>query len=117
MRTHTTIGVAIAQPLSSAVPFLSVIRNHHENYDGSGYPDALAADAIPLNARIVAVSDAYDALVSDRPYRRAKTPTEARAILSRGAGQQWDPNLVSIFLSVVLPAVESDAHGPTPLSR
>ena len=103
MQSHVLIGEAIAAPLSSAIPFLSVIRNHHEQYDGSGYPDHLVGEAIPLNARIVSVSDAYDALISDRPYRAAKTLQEARRVLARGAGSQWDPRLIALFLSSVLP--------------
>ena len=103
MRAHTTIGAMIAAPLSSALPFLSVIRNHHERWDGAGYPDGLPGADIPLNARIVAVSDAYDALVSDRPYRKAKTSSEAALVLNDGAGSQWDPSLVTLFIASVLP--------------
>ena len=103
MRTHVIIGEQIAAPLGSAKAFLSVIRNHHEHYDGSGYPDGLKGEAIPLAARIVSVSDAYDALISDRPYRAHKSLAEAAGVLHQGSGTQWDPKLVSLFLAAALP--------------
>lgn len=76
-----------------------VIRNHHERFDGGGYPDGLCGHKIPLLARIVSVCDAYDALASDRPYRVRRDPDETIETLMRGAGQQWDRELVSILLS------------------
>jgi HD-GYP domain-containing protein (c-di-GMP phosphodiesterase class II) len=93
------IGEEIARPLRSAAKLLHIIRHHHENFDGTGYPDQLAGDAIPLVARIVAISDAYDAMVSDRPYRSGMSHERAIAILESGAGRQWDPGLVPMFIS------------------
>jgi cyclic di-GMP phosphodiesterase len=98
MRSHTTIGESIVRPLRSGTNLLPIVRNHHEHYDGNGYPDGLAGRAIPRLARIVAVCDAYDALVTDRPYRKARTVDEAIATLVDGAGTQWDPEVVEVLV-------------------
>ncbi len=97
MRQHPIIGETIVAPLRSSAGLLPIIRHHHERYDGAGYPDRLAGLNIPHLARIVAVCDAFDALVNDRPYRSRKAPEEALAILRAGAGKQWDPEVVSLF--------------------
>jgi len=102
MRRHVLIGVDIAQPLRSAAAVVPIIRNHHEHFDGRGYPDGLRGADIPLAARIVAVCDAYDAMISDRPYRAAMPSTAAAAALHAGAGTQWDPKLVKLFMTTVL---------------
>lgn len=104
MQRHPLIGEEIARPLRTAAPFLSVIRHHHERVDGFGYPDALRADEIPLLARIVAVSDAYDSIVSDRPYRPRRSAEDAVGVLLAGAGRQWDRRLVETFIDQVLPS-------------
>jgi putative two-component system response regulator len=96
MRQHPVIGAEIVSPLSSAAALIPIIRHHHEHFDGSGYPDGLAGHGIPLPARIVAVCDAYDALTSDRPYRRGRSRAEALRVLKLGAGRQWDPELVEL---------------------
>jgi cyclic di-GMP phosphodiesterase len=98
MRAHTTIGESIVRPLRSGANLLPIIRNHHEHFDGGGYPDGLAGRAIPRLARIVAVCDSYDALVTDRPYRKARTVDEAIATLMDGAGKQWDPEVVEALV-------------------
>ena len=92
MRTHAEIGEQLVRRIDavSAWP-RSAVRHHHEHVDGSGYPDALAGDAIPLEARIVAVADAYSAITADRPYRRARTSVEALAELRRQAGATTTP--------------------------
>jgi HD-GYP domain-containing protein (c-di-GMP phosphodiesterase class II) len=77
------------------------VRHHHEKWDGTGYSDRLRGEAIPLLARIVAICDAFDAMTSDRPYRTAMDHETAVAILSRGAGSQWDPGLVPTFLGLL----------------
>ena len=105
MRAHPVIGESIVKSMPSAVNLLAIIRNHHERFDGGGYPDGLLGHKIPLLARIVSVCDAYDALASDRPYRARRDPQEAIETLMRGAGQQWDRELVSILLSE-LPAIQ-----------
>jgi len=99
MRAHTTIGESIVRPLRSGANLLPIIRNHHEHFDGNGYPDGLAGRAIPRLARIVAVCDSYDALVTDRPYRKARSFDEAIATLMNGAGKQWDPEVVEAMVA------------------
>ncbi len=97
MRSHVSLGAAIVRPLRSSAALVPIVLYHHERWDGKGYPDRLAGEAIPMPARIVAVCDAYDAMVSERPYRPALTPERAEAIMRRGAGVQWDPRLVTLF--------------------
>jgi HD-GYP domain-containing protein (c-di-GMP phosphodiesterase class II) len=99
---HPEIGEGIVAP----VPFLSdqvrsIVRHDHEHWDGSGYPDGLSGDAIPLGARIVLVVDAYHAMVSDRPYRRGMSDAEARQELLDNAGTQFDRRVVGAFLRVL----------------
>src|SRR5216683_3525000 len=101
MRTHPIIGESIVRPLRSSNNLLPIIRHHHERYDGTGYPDGLRGEQIPRLARIVSVCDAYDSLVNDRPYRPRRSPEEAMAILSSGAGAQWDPAVVNLLASQV----------------
>ena len=104
MRTHPLIGETIVKPLRSSNSLLPIIRHHHERYDGTGYPDGLRGEQIPRLARIVSVCDAYDSLINDRPYRHRRSPEEAMAILSSGAGAQWDPKVVSLLASQVASA-------------
>ena len=101
MHLHPIIGENIVAPLRSGASLLPIIRNHHENFDGSGYPDRLSGAGIPRLARIVSVCDAFDALVNDRPYRQRKPVDEALAILTAGAGRQWDPEVVDLFVKDV----------------
>ena len=101
MQQHPVTGERIASPLHSAAGYLSVIRHHHERWDGKGYPDGLAGEEIPLLARITAVCDSYDALTSDRPYRRGRPPAEALSVLEDGAGRQWDAELVAEFVAEI----------------
>lgn len=98
MRRHPVVGAQIVAPFEFLAAGALVIRHHHERWDGSGYPDGLAGEAIPLGARIVAVADVYDALTSDRPYRRALLSAEARANLDAEAGVTLDARLVAVFL-------------------
>jgi putative two-component system response regulator len=101
MRAHTEIGADIVSPLRTGEELIPIIRHHHEHFDGSGYPDGLRGDDIPLAARIVAACDAYDAMVNDRPYRRGLSAGEAAERLTRGSGRQWDPNVVAAILGVI----------------
>jgi cyclic di-GMP phosphodiesterase len=100
MRRHPVIGYEILH----SVPFLEkaaeIVRAHHEHYDGSGYPDGLAGEQIPLAARIFAVADALDAITTDRPYRSGVPLSEARAAIAEAAGRQFDPMVVHEFASV-----------------
>ncbi|MGI4790310.1 MAG: response regulator [Janthinobacterium lividum] len=98
MQKHTVLGEQIMAPLRSTASLLPIIRHHHERIDGKGYPDGLAGDQIPLGARIVAIADAYNAMLSHRPYRVAFTPEKAQQTLLAGAGRQWDAHLVSLFI-------------------
>jgi len=77
---------------------IPIIRHHHEHFDGRGYPDGLAGKSIPLEARIISVPDAFDAMTSFRPYRAAIPLQEVLAELERGKGKQFDPQIVEIFL-------------------
>jgi putative two-component system response regulator len=97
MRAHPIIGERIVRPLRSGARLLPIIRHHHERFDGDGYPDGLRGLDIPQLARILAVCDAFDALVNDRPYRSRRTVEDAIATLEGGAGTQWDPEVVGLF--------------------
>jgi len=98
IREHPIIGEKIYAPLKSLRPILPVIRHHHEKMDGSGYPDGLCGDAIPLKARILQVADIYDALTTDRPYREALPHNEALSILFAEVENGWlDASIVSKF--------------------
>jgi putative two-component system response regulator len=99
MQRHTVVGEQIIAPLRSTAALLPIIRHHHERVDGRGYPDGLAGDQIPLGARIVAIADAYNAMLSPRPYRPALTPEKALQTLKSGAGKQWDAPLVALFVA------------------
>lgn len=101
IRTHPARGYDICAPLKSLEPSLPIIRSHHERMDGDGYPDGLAGDAIPLVARITAVADAYDAMTTDRPYRKGMSAKTARAIFENEIGSgQWDPVCVQALLTL-----------------
>jgi len=99
MQAHTVLGEQIIGPLRSTAALLPIIRHHHERWDGKGYPDGLAGDQIPLGARIIAIADAYNAMLSPRPYRAVLTPEKAQQTLLAGAGRQWDARLVSLFVA------------------
>lgn len=98
VQQHPVIGVRVLGPLHSLQPVLGVVRHHHERWDGRGYPDGLQGTAIPLGARIVAVADCVDAMLSDRPYRRGLSPAAVRAILQEHAGTQWEADIVRVAL-------------------
>lgn len=101
MKSHTVIGERICRPLQQDRLILEVIRHHHERYDGKGYPDGLAGEGIPIAARIMAVVDAYDALTSDRPYRKRLSQEQAVQILKQEAGKQFDPKIAMAFVSML----------------
>ena len=101
VRKHPEAGQMMLAHLKFLWPSLPPIRHHHERYDGAGYPDALAADEIPSGARILAVSDAFDAMTSDRPYREALALPDALEELDRCAGSQFDPEVVKVFLEAL----------------
>jgi diguanylate cyclase (GGDEF)-like protein len=99
MHQHTILGERILNAAPALRPVARLVRSSHERWDGTGYPDQLAAEAIPLGARIIAVCDAYEAMTADRPYRKALTPQAARRELSANAGTQFDPAVVAAFLA------------------
>lgn len=99
---HPEVGYAILSELPKLEPLLPGVLHHHERFDGRGYPSQLAGNAIPQMARILAVADAFDAMGSDRPYRRGKEREEVERILNEGIGTQWDPEVVEAFFSARL---------------
>jgi diguanylate cyclase (GGDEF)-like protein len=113
VRQHTLLGERILSAAAALRPVARIVRSSHERWDGRGYPDGLAGDAIPLAARIVAVCDAYDAMVSSRCYREALSPAAAREELIQEAGRQFDPGVVGI----VLDAIEELAREPVAAAR
>jgi HD-GYP domain-containing protein (c-di-GMP phosphodiesterase class II) len=104
IKQHPTIGHAILTPLRRLVFVLPGVLHHHERLDGRGYPHGLAGEEIPVEARILAVVDSFDAMTSDRAYRSAMLAKTAVGILREGAGTQWDQDVVSAFIAEVAPA-------------
>ncbi len=100
MRRHSEIGYAMLKHIPFLHSALDIVRHHHERYDGKGYPLGLAGEAIPLAARIFAIADTYDAMTSDRPYRKARSHEDALAEIRRLAGAQFDPRVVEMFLGL-----------------
>jgi len=101
MRQHSVEGERICLSLRSVSYYLPIIRHHHERVDGTGYPDHLAGTEIPIGARITAIADGWDAMVSDRPYRAGLDEEEALRRLRQGAGTQWDAGLVRVFVDLL----------------
>jgi len=97
IRSHPQKGFEILRPIKQFERFLPVVLHHHEHYDGSGYPYGLAGENIPLLARIVTIADAYDAMVSNRPYRSGGSHERALEELTAYAGKQFDPRIVEVF--------------------
>jgi putative nucleotidyltransferase with HDIG domain len=101
MKQHPEIGARIMAPISAYADVAAAVRHHHEHFDGTGYPDGLAGEKIPLIARIFAVADVFDALASARPYREAWPAERAIELIASGAGTQFDPRVVEAFLAEV----------------
>jgi len=102
IRLHPTVGANILKAVPFPYPVAPFIQSHHERWDGKGYPDGLAAEEIPLGARVLAVVDYFDALTAHRPYHRAMAQDEALDTLTREAGKALDPRLVDLFIQVLL---------------
>ncbi len=100
IQQHPMIGFQILQQLRSLQAILPGVRHHHEAFNGKGYPDKLKGEEIPLMARILAVADSYDAMVSDRPYRKGMPLAKLEEILRRGANEQWDSRVIEAFFAV-----------------
>lgn len=109
VRRHPEIGERICTPLQSFAAFGPIIRRHHERWDGTGYPDRLRGEAIPLGARIVGIVDAFDAMTHDRPYRPALTTAQALEEVQRQAGRQFDPDLARLFADTI-PVADAPAQ-------
>jgi putative two-component system response regulator len=110
MRKHTTMGEQICKPMKSLSGVLPIIRNHHERWDGTGYPDRLRGEDIPLLARILQIADIYDALTSARPYKEAFPHEQAINIMREEAKRGWrDRRLVSLFAEISAPQLEETA--------
>ena len=100
IQSHPVLSADTCARVAAFKTAIPIIRHHHEKWDGTGYPDHLQGENIPLLARILAVADSYDAMTSERPYRRRKTDEEAFMEFERDQGSQWDPDLVQVFLNI-----------------
>jgi HD-GYP domain-containing protein (c-di-GMP phosphodiesterase class II) len=101
MRAHPVVGAAIVEKMEFLTGAVEIVRHHHESWNGRGYPDGLAGEAIPLVARIVTVADSFDAMTTDRPYRKALSVDEAIRRLEEAADVQFDGRLVKTFVRYV----------------
>lgn len=98
MKTHAAVGADLLSSIQFPYPVVPIVRHHHENWDGTGYPDGIRGAEIPLGARILSVVDCYDALTSDRPYRPAMSAADALEILAQRRGRMYDPLIVDTFI-------------------
>ena len=114
MKLHAALGADILSAIQFPYPVVPIVRHHHENWDGSGYPDKLRGTEIPLGARILSVVDCYDALTSDRPYRPKLPAAEAIAIVMQRRGSMYDPLVVDTFVAK-LEELETSADDPGPV--
>jgi len=112
MRRHPVVGEKICAPLRTFGSVLPIIRHHHERFDGSGYPDGLNGDFIPITARVLQLADVYDALTTDRPYRKADTSEVALGIMANEAARGWwDRALLEDFSAMIRSGAAASAHG------
>jgi response regulator RpfG family c-di-GMP phosphodiesterase len=111
VKRHPVIGEHILSPIVDVAEILEAVRNHHEHYNGKGYPDGLQKDEIPLDARILAVSDAYEAMTSERPYRKSMSADAARDEIARHKGTQFDPEIADTFNSIKEPYIAYSGKG------
>ncbi|MGF7186087.1 HD-GYP domain-containing protein (c-di-GMP phosphodiesterase class II) [Desulfitispora alkaliphila] len=100
IKLHPNIGAKILQPIAPVKQLIPYIQHHHERYNGTGYPDGLSGDEIPLGAKIIAIADTYDAMTSDRPYRKALSEEVALKEIEKNSGTQFDPKLVEAWLEL-----------------
>lgn len=108
MRKHPEMGAEIVRPLGFPDQTVQVILHHHERFDGRGYPGGLADDQIPLAARVFAIADAFDAMTSDRPYRKAMPHRAALEVLATERGSQFDPDAVAVFIELDSGPIEAN---------
>jgi diguanylate cyclase (GGDEF)-like protein/putative nucleotidyltransferase with HDIG domain len=118
MKSHVKFGAKILDPLTPLARIREMVLHHHEFFDGSGYPDAMTGETIPLGARIIAIADAYDTITSDRTYKKARTATDALAELERCANAQFDGAIVELFVRTMRampnPIIEVAASAASP---
>jgi HD-GYP domain-containing protein (c-di-GMP phosphodiesterase class II) len=99
--SHTMIGERILEPIRAFDELMSVVTQHHERFDGSGYPNGLVGDQIDIKARILAVADVFDAMTNPRPYRDSVDPHDVVEMIRRQAGREFDPEVVDAFIEVI----------------
>jgi len=113
VKRHAAIGADLLTGLAFPGPLALLVRHHHENWDGTGYPDRLRRENIPAGARALSIADCYDALTSDRPYRRALSHATAMAMMTDRCGSMFDPMMIEAFVSIaesLQPAALVSAH-------
>jgi HD-GYP domain-containing protein (c-di-GMP phosphodiesterase class II) len=101
MKKHPEVGINILNQVGSLQDILPIIYHHHERIDGTGYPDGLSGEQIPFLAKVISVVDAFEAMSSDRAYRKALPVAKVKDILADGAGQQWEKDLVAAWMEIV----------------
>jgi len=111
MASHSTLGEGILRSVIDDGEILTMVRHHHERYDGKGYPDGMVGQQIPVGARILAVTDMYDAMTSDRPYRKAVDPRIALDEIKRQSRIQLDPGIVEAFLAMINNKIKAGRAG------
>jgi putative nucleotidyltransferase with HDIG domain len=111
MQQHTAIGAQIMEPIRMLKDIIPGIRNHHETWDGTGYPDKLAGETIPLVARIIGVADTFDAMTTNRPYQRQR-PSTSCSKLRAMSGHRFDPRVVDALLAPLRPATSHHRRHP-----
>jgi hypothetical protein len=116
MRDHAAAGARILSQIPSLQRCAIIVRAHHERYDGAGYPDGIFGSSIPFEARVVAVADAFHAMISERPYRQPIAPRQALQVLQDGRGSQWDPDVIDAMLGMFTRRVAIVSHAHTHLS-
>ena len=114
MREHPVKGFDIASKIAMLHPIMPAVRNHHERWDGSGSPDKMKSTDIPLAARIVAIADAFDAMITDRPYKKALPLEECEAVLIKTAGKMYDPELIEVFVKRHLGTLYQEQYDDIP---
>jgi putative nucleotidyltransferase with HDIG domain len=114
MKMHAPLGAEMLSSVDFPYPVVPIVRHHHENWDGTGYPDRIAGEAIPIGARILSVVDCYDALRSHRPYRRALSPAQALEIIRERSGQMYDPTVVEAFAALQSEVEAESVDEPLP---
>ena len=117
MKLHASIGADILSAIDFPYPVVPIVRHHHENWDGTGYPDGIRGTAIPIGARILSVVDCFDALTSDRPYRPRMSDIDAIRILTSRRGSMYDPIIVDTFISIQTSASPHSTLAPDSFAR